>query len=161
MKKVFNFKIRKEDNIIFKGRFVSFDLDIEMELKPNKKNQLCFSCCGHLKSFRNFYSGWGQNLDYAKLVLNNNKLFMTIYKLWKKYHLNDMNSSTPYQEKILKKYSKHYGVNLLNANAYDYACKVLKKANAYVDNNYAYGSGWLYREIEPKDLELIQKLLEA
>lgn len=95
-----------------------------------------------------------------------NPLFVTIYRLWKKYHLNGMHAGTPEQEKALLEWKAA-------GNRYDYtsACEYLKSRGLYEMNYtgksvgrmyngelYRYGHAWLVQDIPENDLETIKNL---
>lgn len=92
-----------------------------------------------------------------------NKAWKTIYRLWKLHHLNCMNPGTQEQMDFLannKAYQESH-------HDYDVACEELKKAGLYEvphpdrpNEMYAYGTGWLKREIPEEDKAIIRKLFE-
>ena len=90
--------------------------------------------------------------------LRKNELFMKIYNLWYRNHLNDMDASAnEAQRNAVKEYcDKH--------NGYDYngVCNFLKKKNLYtveVDGKECkYGHEWYYRPIPSEDMIEILKL---
>lgn len=96
----------------------------------------------------------GQCLDELVPYLKNNELFMKIHRLWKLYHLNSMKPGTPKQEAAVEEYLKDH--------KYDYkeVCKYLESISLLKDNDYKYGSSWLYAPIPENDLEEIRKLLK-
>ena len=136
--------------------FTKDDIDIKVEMELKEENgKIVFSASGDVSS-KDIECG-GQCLDEIKEILkDSNKTFNLIHKMWKKYHLNDMHAGTPKQEKFLE------DNNVNNwANDYTGVCGFLKDHNLYIDDGYAFGSGWLYEEIPPKDLSLIKKLLKG
>ena len=135
---------------------------VEVEWKPNNSGRMVFTASGdvwnHLHT--DIYMG-GQCLDRLNEFpsVRNNSTFKKIYHLWKNYHLNDMHAGTAEQEAALK---EHFGKN--HADFYE-RCDYLKSINLftvkhpYTGEPYAYGSGWLYREIPEEDVKLIEELL--
>lgn len=135
---------------------------IDMELKETDKG-LCFTASGlhdyqYNRSYRDWdYQGGGQCLDRIAKDYPKNKEVQLITKLWKKYHLNDMNAGTPRQTEHLKSLGEY--------KDYDWACEELKKVGLYADaefspnNPYKYGTAWLFREIPQNDLELIKQII--
>ena len=117
-----------------------------------KKRMYVFSACG---------SGMGtagQCLDTFKnkafqYIMPEEKqmLFNRIFKIWKEYHLNDMQSGTIRQTKCLLDADKtlHYASN------YTKGCEYLKEYNLLFDNGYKYGSAWLCKPIPQEIVEEI------
>ena len=136
---------------------------IEMELKKTHKGW-CFSASGlhdyqFYPSFKDWdYLGAGQCLDRIAKDYPNNKEVQLIVKLWRKYHLNDMNAGSPKQTEYLATLGEY--------QSYEWACEELKKVDLLYDKEfspdqpYRYGSAWLYRDIPKKDLETIKKIIE-
>lgn len=85
--------------------------------------------------------------------LNSNSTFKELYRLWKLYHLNDMCPASRSQKDAL---IAEFGV----IPNYDKACKYLKSIDLYEDeNNYEYGSSWVYHKIPANDLTEIKNLI--
>lgn len=126
---------------------------ITMELRHNKQNLPVLSICGEVRNYM-----YGQCLDSIKECRKGDKfnynLFSKLYRLWKKYHLNDMHAGTPKQEDYLKQTEDKHN--------YDYkVCyDILQENNILYDNGYKYGTGWLYRNIPNSALEEIATLFE-
>ena len=126
---------------------------ITMELRHNEKNLPVLSICGEVRGHM-----YGQCLDSIKACKKGDKfnynLFNKLYRLWKKYHLNDMHAGTPTQEKCLKQTK--------DTHKYDYkiCCDILQENNILYDNGYKYGTAWLYRNIPNSALEEIAALFE-
>lgn len=148
------FELGKVDYLNHNRKDCAVEVEIELREKDNK---VVFSSYGRVWNARHtdIYCG-GQCLDEIKGLLPDNETFNKIYRLWKLYHLNDMHSGTPSQEKAIREWESC-------GNDYDYnkACEYLKSINLYEDNGYRYGSGWLYEPIPEDDLNLIKELLEA
>lgn len=104
------------------------------------------------------YVRCGQCLDEINKFVKD-KTFKKIYRLWKLYHLNDLNAGTPEQTEEIEK---------LKATGWKYtyegACSHLKEKGLYevmLDGApYKYGHAWLYRAIPEGDLQEIRELLE-
>ena len=126
------------------------------------KLSICGSIWNHLHT--DIYSG-GQNLEEMKKYLYDNETFMRLYRLWKNWHLNWMQSGTAKQEAAVNEWLKQTG------KKYDYtaACEYLKGIGLYVDTladnerisyetgtanrgHYEYGHGWIMRII-PEEVE--------
>jgi len=125
-------------------------------------NKVVFTASGTIYNSRktDVYEA-GQCLDTIVKYIHSPK-FRTIYKLWKKYHLNDMHAGTPEQEQLLEDYFK------AEHKEYDYdeAKKVLEDNNMLTvkladGSDYTYGCGWLYEPIPEEDLQTIVDLLGA
>ena len=123
---------------------------IEIELRETETGEKpVFPICGKMGRRP------GQCLDDIA-EYNSDPLFKVLYRLWKKYHLNDMHAGTEAQEKAVNKW-----INQGNIYNYKNACEYLKSINLYNDNGYKYGSSWLYRPIPKKDLEIIKTIIET
>lgn len=120
---------------------------IEIELRGTEENPV-LSIYGKMKGRS------GQCLDTIA-EYNSDPLFKVLYRLWKKYHLNDMHAGTEAQEEAINKW-----INQGNVYNYKNACEYLKSINLYNDNGYKYGSSWLYRPIPEKDLRIIKTIIE-
>ena len=134
-------------------------VEVKVELYT-RDNKVVFTASGTIYNSRktDCYCA-GQCLDEIAMFLQNPK-FITIHKLWKKYHLNDMHAGTPEQEQLVDDYFKaeHKNYN------YDEAKKVLEDNNMLTvklpdGTDYTYGTGWLYEPIPEEDLNTIVKLL--
>lgn len=127
---------------------------IEAELRENEKGQPVFSACGH-STYSNGkgYMMGGQCLNVMYKYAKVNPTFKKLYRLWKLHHLSDMHAGTPKQEELVHEYVK--------THKYDYTevCKFLEENNLLYDNDYKYGSGWLYHPIPQEDLKEIKELL--
>jgi hypothetical protein len=133
-------------------------VEIEMRLETNSKNKNAFTASGLVwNSKRTDIIAGGQCLDTIKPYLKGNELYNTIFELWKKHHLNDMNSGSEEQEKLLKDFFKD--------ERYDYkkAVEYLKSINKYefiYENEICYyGKSWYHREIPIDDLNLIKDII--
>ena len=138
-----------------------YPVEVEVELRM-LDNKVVFTASGVIYNSRktDCYCA-GQCLDEIADYVHNPK-FRTIYKLWKKYHLNDMHAGTPEQEQLVDDYFK------AEHKAYDYseAKKVLEDNNMLTvklpdGTDYTYGRGWLYEPIPEEDLQTIVDLLGA
>lgn len=143
---------------------------VEVELQNNRDGFPVFSACiGIWNSRGTDWVAGGQMLDKIKHVPENDALFQEIKKLWKQYHLNDMNAGTKAQALALEK------VGLTGANNYDKAVEYLKRKGlyevrltpteakynpTYAGKPYIYGHGWLYRPISAKDLAKIKEIMK-
>ena len=105
----------------------------------------------------------GQCLDRLLKHLGDNEMFLKIYGLWKRNHLNDMNAGTPEQMACIKQGEKEGKID--SSNWYDSACAYLKEHNLYevmLDGElYRFGTKWLKREISDTDKKLIEEILQA
>lgn len=105
---------------------------------------------GRLSLVGNGYRGpargcGGQHADYlmdiSKNYLTDNwthKKLRVLYKVWKRYHLNDMKVGNRRQELFLRRMKKRGWVY----TSYEAACELLKKYNLYEDCGYKYGHAW-------------------
>lgn len=135
-------------------------LEIRIELRLNNDKKYIFSASGFLRE-KNEYGIYkdvsgGQLFDDVEVFecFKDAKMFLKIYKLWKKYHLNDMHAGTQKQEEFLKKH------NFSNwANNYTETCQFLEKHNLLYDNGYKFGSSCLLQEIPLIDIEVIKDII--
>ena len=130
-----------------------YTVHVHLELRTNNDNKQVFSCCADCNRLHTH----GQGLDKINPYMQNNDLWRIIYRLWKKYHLNDMHAGTEVQETILE---NDFGEDLYKLSYTD-KCRWLSRYNLLDDNGYVYGHGWVYREIPADDLYLIKTLIEA
>lgn len=135
------------------------EVTLELVIRNNK---IVFTASGIIYNSRktDCYCA-GQCLDEIAEYLHNTK-FRTIYKLWKKYHLNDMHVGTPEQEQLVDDYFK------AENKRYEYteAKKILEDNNMLTvklpdGTDYTYDRGWLYEPIPEEDLQAIVDLLGA
>lgn len=152
------------------GRRINL-VTVEMELRRNADGFPVFSACIDIwnGNHTDIVAG-GQMLDEIKHVPENDALFQEIKKLWKQYHLNDMNAGTKAQEAMLEK----AGIKG-RAYSYDRAVEYLKRKGLYevrltpteakynpryAGKPYKYGHGWIYYPIPAKDMAKIKKIME-
>lgn len=102
----------------------------------------------------------GQCKDEVYAILKHNKLFLEIYELWEKHHLNNMHAGTERQEETLKLFTTEYKKEHKVQPSYKEQCDYLAEHNLLIDNGYKYGSNWLYRPIPKQDLKRIDALLK-
>jgi hypothetical protein len=119
-----------------------------------------FSVSGTLYEYDRNKCRWecdmcGQCLDSLSELIAD-PVFMQIYWLWKRYHLNDLHAGTPVQEYALE----HSPNGSLREADYTHRCEYLKSIGLYEVGGYKYGHGWLSESIEPHDLELIKSIVE-
>lgn len=107
---------------------------------------------------------------------------MEVYDLWKKYHLNNMHTGTPEQEKAVEEWKAQENCRSLLSfsDIYDYEkdCDYLKSIGLYevpistIDKDvnpqfidcekgtYKYGYGWLKERIPEEDVQRIECLIK-
>lgn len=131
-----------------------YRMEVEIELEENRRGYVwedgalkevrgnVFSASAIIYRHNSFVCG-GQCLDepkvlkavmHGKLCEKDKAIYLEIIRLWKNYHLNDMNAGCEHQKK---------------GTPVGETCPVC---------GYRYGSAWLYREIPEKDLEAIKHL---
>lgn len=93
--------------------------------------------------------GFGQIADEVK-----NFIPATLYKVWKRWNLNDMRAGTARQEEILRK-AKDSGIEL---NSHEDGRNVLAEKDAYIDNGHKYGTRWLREELPQDVIDYIMTL---
>jgi len=110
--------------------------------KPHDREPMaCGQIIDHLEGLR----------DYVKA--EDLATFDLLADLWKSYHLNDMKAGTQKQEALLS-------AEGIRGNNYTYekARATLEGFGLLNDRGYTYGTGWLYRPINPRELPEILAL---
>ena len=150
MEKIINFGKIDANN---SGRKIN-KVEIEINLENDR-----LSICGSVWNSKNtdIIMG-GQCLDSLLPYFKHNKKFLTIYDLWKNYHLNDMQAGSPNQTAFIE------SLNLDN-HSYEIVCKELEKHDLLIDKNYIhndkpyqYGTAWLFKALPNNINELITSL---
>lgn len=153
MRKKFNF-----GKIAYCGTRKINPVEVEIELKDTKDGPE-FTASGVIYNQRktDCYCA-GQCLDEIYMFKKCDPVFNEIYRLWKRWHLNNMRPGNAEQEAAVREWEAA-------GNKYDYdkVCEYLKSINLYEDiyqgKPYKYGHGWCYEEIPANDLEIIKNLL--
>ena len=152
-----------------KINLVTVDIELRSETTSYGVPYKEFSVCADVwNSKKTDILCGGQCLDDIKPYMAGTKyetLFLEIYDLWKKYHLNGFRAGTPNQQKACKEW--------FESNPYDWnkLCNMLKSKGIYEDtftgyghakqyNNepYRYGSDWVVEFIPEDDLAFINML---
>ena len=108
----------------------------------------------------------GQCLDTIAEYIKD-PLFLEIYGLWKKYHLNSLNAGTPEQEEAIQKMgSRSYNYDtvceyLKNIGLYEVNYTGLSIGKVYNNEPYKYGHAWLIREIPQDVIKRIKVLISG
>lgn len=134
-----------------KGRRIN-KVTVDVELRLDRKGREVFSCVGDVwNAHHTDIVMGGQCLDDLVPFLKRNRTFMEVLDLWHKYHLNDMHAGTERQEACVK----------ANPNHRDYKCDCawLERWGLLWDEDYKYGTAWLYREIPKRDRERIVAII--
>lgn len=128
--------------------------EIELSFKVDDNKEI-LSICGYVWNSKHTDTvAGGQCLDHMYKFLKNDKTFKELYRLWKRWHLNDMCPGTVKQEEVLENSGNR-------SKSFCEQCDYLKSVNLYSDDGYEYGSKWLYRKINEDDLKSIYNLLSA
>lgn len=79
-----------------------------------------------------------------------------ILKMWKAWHLNDMQAGTQKQTRLLEQLHS-------DGSRYDFQkdCEYLRKMKAYADRSYEYGTAWLLKLIPKTTIEEITALMKG
>lgn len=119
---------------------------VEVEIRLKEGN--CLSIVGHVWNAKHtdIIMG-GQCQDSIRHIIGEK-----LYNIWEDWHLNDFHPGTEKQESYLAKHNNG------KIPEYKKACKILKAANLYVDEGYAYGSSWLKRELPQYVMEFLNIL---
>ena len=135
-------------------------VDIELKLKYNGitidnepvENYYVFSASAsvwnHIHS--DIIAG-GQMFDKLMPYFKDNKLYLQIYRLWKRWHLNDLNPGNRKQMDALKDF---------NSFDYDEQCEFLKGKGLYKYDDYIYGHGWRVEIIPDDIIKEIKSIIE-
>lgn len=152
MKKVFNFG--KIDYNHSGCRNCTVEVEVELR---DKNGEYEFSACGDIWNPRHtdVYCG-GQCLDTIRKYVND-PLFIEIYDLWKKWHLNTMHAGTEKQEAALDAWHESQQADdKITFFNYKKDCDYLESIGLLFDEinskPYKYGCGWLTRKI-PDDIK--------
>lgn len=148
-------KVFKFDKIAFYGDRRINQPEVEIRINYGSKGPV-LSICGDIwNSKHTDCLMCGQCLDEMNEFesLRSNPTFRKLYEWWKLYHLNDLHSGSRSQEDaLIAKFGK--------IPAYNEACDYLKSIDLYKDeNDYEYGSAWLYREIPENVLLEMEEFL--
>jgi len=128
-----------------KGEWRAGNCRIHWELKQSKEGP-CFTASGEIGR-----DVGGQCLDEIKEKHPTNLLLSQIFKVWKRYHLNDMKAGTPDQESAINEWEKDHRYE------YGEACDHLESIDLINDDGYRYGSKWLYSPIPQLILDKINQ----
>lgn len=162
----------KLGNIRFGSKTKCHPARLYVELRTYRSNDESFtfdelSICGEVATRSGTLLTAGQCLDHMVPDLKNNRKFIELYRLWQRYHLNDMHPGTPEQENALKE----AGIGRAD---YDRASEYLRSkglfevplTGATINRKYngepfSYGSGWvinfLPEEVENRIREIIKE----
>jgi hypothetical protein len=123
-------------------RYSGPDFNCEITISITERDSFnCLSIFGVI--FEDGKEGsWGQICEQVKDIIP-----ARLYRIWKRWHLNDMRAGTFTQEEILRQ-AKNEGVDVSD---YGKACNYLQKFDAYDDDGYKYGHAWLKEEL-PQDV---------
>lgn len=155
------------------------EIEVTLELKDGEYGP-CFSESAKVWNGRHTQTILaGQCLDtillrYGKYLEASGLLeqFKVVYCLWDKWHLNELNAGTLEQEKaIIEKFGRESAAiykeekdYLKQVGLYEVPWTDEVKCIGFSDKEkpetYCYGSGWLYREIDPKDLDVINAIMD-
>jgi len=131
-------------------------VEIEVNLKDG-----CFRASGSVwNNLKTDIVLGGQCLDTLKNYLAYDHTFKTIYRIWKLYHLNDMQAGSPQQTAYLNTLDRPEG-----ADCYTWECSKLAEVDLYIDNSYLvdgkpykYGTRWLKSELPMEVIKQIRDL---
>lgn len=141
---------------------------ITLELNEKKEGP-ALSICGTILVFNAATRAYdctcaGQCIDTMAAEfpqLTDDKIFATLYDIWKNWHLNDLKAGTPAQEAALK---EAHGTGELETYDYRLACDYLRSIDLYEDRwdgkAYAYGTGWLYWPLPDEVRDTVQELFD-
>ncbi len=131
---------------------------IELTVKENEKGKEILSICGEVfEKGKRTPKRAGQCEDFIAVEFHAQGLEHFI-AIWKKWHLNDLNAGTPQQEAaIIEMFGKE------SADNFNAECGYLKSIGLYeveVEGKpYAYGNGWLYREVPKEEMDFAKNFM--
>lgn len=138
-------------------------IEIEVKHKTNLRintqlesinDYYTLSICGNIwnKNHSDIVSG-GQNLEEIAKLFRANKKVQSIVKIWREWHLNDLEDGSDAQSKAVEYWES-------TGNKYDYraACAFLKEMEIYVDRGYTYGSKRLVKPLPESVIEELKEL---
>jgi hypothetical protein len=151
--------------VTFKGQRTRCRPTVDVRIRYDRCNRPCFSAMAGVMCGRRYVMG-GQCLDSIykdSFGMRHSPTFKTIYGLWERNHLNDMNAAVnDEQQKLVKEFIANGGENF----CYDYTkvCDYLKSIGKFsyvVDGRTCnYGERWYYRPISDEDMSAINELFE-
>ena len=144
----------KFEKIAFYGTRRINTPEVEVELRDTQKGPELSICGSVWNSKHTDIVMGGQCLDEMSRIddLNNNELFMKLYRWWKKYHLNGLKSGGPLQEAALKD---------CTVSSYEDRCSYLESKDLLYEDGIKYGAQWWYHKIPDEDLKEILELLAS
>ena len=160
MKATFKFGL-----VPFKGQRTRCRPTVEVRMHHDKHGRPCFSAMANVVCCNSYVMG-GQCLESIfrdSFGMRFNPTFNMIYGLWKRNHLNDMNSAVNEEQ---QKLVDEFIANVDRDSRYDYTkvCDYLKSIGKFsyvVDGETCnYGEKWYYRPISDKDMTAIKELFE-
>lgn len=133
------------------GRKINL-VEIEIELSTDNNLSICGNVWNNLKT--DIISG-GQNLDELKPYFKHDPLFNKLHRIWKLYHLNDLQAGTSAQMEHIETV-RH---KQTDSSWYDWACLELEKVGllttTYKNKPYKFGSQWIKKEIPQNVLKFL------
>ena len=177
MEKRYYFRIANEKGL-------RYTMEVSVELKEGKDGvhfvdgsileQPVFTSSLSVGNGRRYLMG-GQCFDeiiekYTFVTPADKEIFMEIYDLWTRNHLNNLNAGTPKQMEALKNgfddWCSERGIDPI-WERYNLQCEYLRTLDLYEDKEYLvdgqpyrYGSLWIYRPISEDDLKRINAVLK-
>lgn len=148
-------KTFKFNKIAFYGTRRINTPEVTMELRDTAKGPVLSICGSVWNSKHTDCLMCGQCLDEMNKFksLRSNPTFRKLYEWHQLYHLNDTHAGSRSQRDAL---IAEFGT----VPGYDKACEYLKSIDLYKDeNDYVYGSSWLYEAIPDEDMNEIKALL--
>lgn len=160
MKKRLVFELDKQSNYIAINIEIRKGKDAQPSyLNPNRNAHNCevLSICGEVK-YKHELGAFGQCYDEIEKILKyakpeDQKKITKILKIWRKYHLNDMQAGTKVQQDAL------HTKTLDNwASQYDKCCEYLNSINLLEDRGYKFGSKWLFMKLPKRIIKIVEGL---
>jgi len=161
MKKTFKFRVSDKKRL-------RYTVTVEINLETKENGLPVFTASATVGNGGRYERGGQCFDDILKYYTFNNptdyKIFLNIYDIWKRNHLNNLNAGTEKQMTALKNGYESYCSGREITDKFESQCDYLKSIDLYVDileggMPYKYGSGWIYRAISEKDLLKIDELL--
>ena len=164
-------KVLKIGRIKVNNRYMPISIEVNLQ---TKKEKLVLSITGQYwdNKKRDCYTG-GQIYDTLLTDINeiefkdnwNKDKLLKLIKIWKRWHLNNLNAGSPKQEAYLRPLYEAYDGH----EWYDYAKTELKKAGLNPDmsyqhhnikgtNGYLYGHSWIHEDLPQEIITYIENL---
>jgi hypothetical protein len=114
-------------------------------------NGNCLGACGQIVA----HLSTEDRSEWEYLFGWDGEMVTELFRVWARWHLNDMRAGTPAQEEFVREWKRE--------RRYDYTkvCEALEGAGLLVDNGYRYGTAWLAEEVPAEVIAWLSALPDA